>query len=132
MLFYLYLNPYRNIYRPYYSPKNTLPIYFRTSSVYIIQLQPLPLLTTPLLTIALLQLVLIVSRFIANYTTLQAQQKFPLKLYLNIPSFTFITLYILLISIYKLIRSLIRRFYDVLLICYIRLVIFLLPYTKLL
>ena len=123
MLSYLYLDPYYNIYRPYCSSRNTSLVYFRTSFIYITQLQLLPLLTAPLLTIALLWLVLIVFRFIANYTTLLGLQKLPLELYLNILSFTFITLPILLIFIYRLIRSLIRTFYGVLPIYYIRLVI---------
>ena len=130
ILYYLYLNPRRGIYRPYYSPRNASPVYFRTSSIYITQLQLLPPLTIPLLTIALLQPVLIISRFIANYTTLLGLQNLSLELYLNILSFTFITPPTLLISVYRLIRSLMRRFCGVLLICYIRLVILLLPYTK--
>ena len=130
ILFYLYLDLHQSIYRPYCSPRNASPIHFRTSFIYITRLQLLPLLTTPLLTVALLQLVLIISRFIVNYTTLLGLQKLPLELHLNMLSFTFITLLILLISIYRLIYSLIRRFYSILLICSIGLAILLLPYTK--
>ena len=105
ILFYLYLNPHRCIYRSYYSLRNNSPMLFKTSSIHTMQLWLLPPLTVLLLTVILPQLVLIVSKFIANCTTLLGLQKLLLELHLDILSFTFITLPILLISVCRIIYS---------------------------